>query len=93
MGMQTDVKAAANTASATFFAGPARVKGIVVTSGAAAGTLIVRDGGSSGTVRLTINTPAAAGIQNVLIPGEGVRFDTDIYVALTNVTAATVFYG
>ena len=91
--MQTDVKAASNTASATFFAGPTRVKGIVVTTGATAGTLVVKDGGSSGTTKLTINTPAAAGLQNVLIPGEGVRFDTDVYVALTNVTAATVFYG
>ena len=91
--MQTDVKAASNTASATFFAGPTRVRGIVVTSGATAGTLAIKDGGSSGTTKLTINTPAAAGIQNVLIPGEGVRFDTDVYVALTNVTAATVFYG
>jgi len=91
--MQTDVKAASNTASATFYAGPTRVRGIVVTSGASAGTLVVKDGGSSGTTKLTINTPAAAGIQNVLIPGEGVRFDTDVYVALTNVTAATVFYG
>lgn len=91
--MQTDVKAASNTASATFYAGPTRVRGIVVTSGASAGTLVVKDGGSSGTTKLTINTPAAAGIQNVLIPGEGVRFDTNVYVALTNVTAATVFYG
>ena len=91
--MQTDVKAASNTASATFFAGPTRVKGIVVTSGASAGALVIKDGGSSGTDKLTINTPAAAGIQNVLIPGEGVRFDTDVYVSLTNVTAATVFYG
>ena len=91
--MQTDVKAASNTASATFYAGPTRVKGIVVTTGASAGTLVVSDGGSGGTARITINTPAVAGIQNVLIPGEGVRFDTDVYVALTNVTAATVFYG
>lgn len=91
--MQTDVKAASNTASATFYAGPTRVRGIVVTTGSSAGTLVVKDGGSSGTAKLTINTPAAAGIQNVLIPGEGVRFDTDVYVALTNVTAATVFYG
>ena len=91
--MQTDVKAASNTASATFFNGPTRVKGIVVTTGASAGTLVVSDGGSGGTAKITINTPAAAGIQNVLIPGEGVRFDSSVYVALTNVTAATVFYG
>ena len=91
--MQTDVKAASNTASATFFNGPTRVKGIVVTTGASAGTRVVHDGGSSGTAKITINTPASAGIQNVLIPGEGVKFDTSVYVALTNVTAATVFYG
>jgi hypothetical protein len=93
MGMQTDVQAASNTASATFYAGPARVKGIIVTTGAAAGTLVVSDGGSGGTAKLTINTPASVGIQNIIIPGEGVRFDTSVYVALTNVTAATVFYG
>ncbi len=50
--MQTDVKAASNTASATFYAGPTRVRGIVVTSGAAAGTLVISDGGSGGTAKI-----------------------------------------
>lgn len=91
--MQTDVKAASNTASATFFNGPARVKGIVITSSSSAGSLSIIDGGASGTTKITIATPAAAGIQNVLIPGEGVLCSTNVYVALTNVTSATVFYG
>ena len=91
--MQTDVKAASNTASSTFVNGPARVKGIVITSSSSAGVLSVLDGGSGGTSKIVINTPAAAGIQNVLLPGEGVLCQSNVYVSLTNVTAATVFYG
>lgn len=91
--MQTDVKAASNTASATFFDGPTRVRGLVLTTNGSLGSAVLSDGGSSGTVRLTINTGGDARVENVVIPGEGVRFDTSVYVALTNVTAATVFYG
>ena len=93
MGMQYDVSAASNTASATFVAGPARVKGLVVTTNGSLGSVICRDGGSSGTAKLTINTGGDAGVQNVVVPGEGVRFETDVYVALTNITSLTVFYG
>ena len=95
MGMQYDVKAKSLTTSGAVFAGPARVKGLVVTTSANASSLVLKDGGSSGTVIMTITTPAAAGIQSILIPGEGVRFLTDVYATFTdaNVTAATVFYG
>jgi hypothetical protein len=40
-----------------------------------------------------VNTPAVAGLHNVLLPGEGVRFYTDVYVDVTNVASVTVFYG
>lgn len=93
MGMQYDVSAASNTASATFVAGPARVKGLVITTNGSLGSVICKDGGSSGTEKLTINTGGDAGVQNVWIPGEGIRFSTNVYAALTNVTALTVFYG
>lgn len=93
--MQTDVKATSLTASGSVFGGPARVKGIVVTSTDTASSLVLKDGGSSGTTIMTITTPAAAGIQNILIPGEGVKCTTSIYAALAdaNVAAVTVFYG
>jgi hypothetical protein len=93
MGMQYDVSAASNTASATFVAGPARVKGLVVTTNGALGSVVCKDGGSSGSTKLTINTGGDATVQNVFVPGEGVRFETDVYVALTNITSLTVFYG
>lgn len=93
--MQTDVKATSLTASGSVFGGPARVKGIVVTCGSTASSVVIKDGGASGITKMTITTPAAAGIQNILIPGEGVRCDTSIYASFAdaNVAAVTVFYG
>jgi hypothetical protein len=47
MAMQYDVKATAIAAAATnaaVFAGPARIKGMVVAIPAAGGTLVLRDG-------------------------------------------------
>jgi hypothetical protein len=94
MGMQYDVSSASNTASATFFAGPARLKGIYFTGTANAGAITFRDGGSSGTTKLVVNSIASASAPTyILVPGEGVRFSTDLYVGLNNVASVTVFYG
>jgi len=91
MAMQYDVKAAERTTSGSAFGAPARVKGIVV-SFATGGTVELKDGGTGGVSRFKYTAPAAAGTTNIVIPGEGILFRTDIYVALTNATA-TVFYG
>lgn len=92
MGMQTDVKAISLAASGTVFAGRARVRGMVVEPGATAGSVELKDGGSSGTSIMTINTLAGGETFNVLIPAEGVLFATDVYAALSN-AKATVFYA
>jgi hypothetical protein len=89
--MQYDVKAAERTTSGSAFGAPARVKGIVV-SFATGGTVELKDGGTGGVSRFKYTAPAAAGTTNIVIPGEGILFRTDIYVTLTNATA-TVFYG
>lgn len=93
--MQTDVKSATLTESGAVFEGPGRIKGVVVTNASTASSVTFKDGGSSGTTVMTITTPAAAGIQNILIPGEGVHCKTSIYAAIAdaNVSAITVFYG
>jgi hypothetical protein len=91
MTMQYDVKAAERTTSGTAFAAPTRVKGLVV-SFATGGSVELKDGGSSGVSRFKYTAPAAAGTTNITIPGEGIKFGTDVYVALTSATA-TVFYG
>lgn len=93
MTIQTDVKSASTTSTASLVAARTRVKGIVVTSTTTGGTVVLTDGSAGGTTKLTINTPAVAGIHNVLIPGEGVLFEAGVYATLTDVGAVTVFYG
>lgn len=91
MAMQTDVKSVERTTTGTAYAAPARLKGMVV-SFATGGTVVVKDGGASGTTVFSYTAPAAAGTTNIVIPGEGILCSTDIHVTLTGATA-TVFYG
>ena len=91
--MQTDVLSATATADGTLVAGPARIKGILLTTTSSAGAVVLKDGGASGTTKLTLNTPAVAEMFNALLPGEGIRFTSDVYVDVTNVSSVTVFYG
>ena len=75
--------------------GSARVKSIYVAHSASAGTVILRDGGVSGTVRCTINTAAAIGEYQTEIPEPGIRCTspTGPYIAITGgVSFVTVFY-
>jgi len=94
MAEQTDVKAAAQTAATGTPVGHrARVKSIHYRSTGTAGTITLKDGGASGSTELLVNTPAAVSGTDVYIPGEGILFKTDVYCALSNVDAVTVFYG
>ena len=87
-----DVKSNVATSSDTVVGSPARVRSIYYTANANAGSIVVKDGGSGGTTVITIATTANA-YGNVVIPGDGVLCSTNVYVALTNVISATVFYG
>ena len=93
MVMQTDVLSSTRTTDGTLVAGPARIKGILLTTTATAGSIVLKDGGASGTARITLNTPAVAEMFNALLPAEGVRFYTDVYLDTTDVASVTVFYG
>jgi hypothetical protein len=96
-GDSETVAAAASTSSATLVAGlaePARLRGIaLVGSSTGAGSVVFRDGSSTGTIRLTLHTPAAAATQNVLVPGGGVVFSSAIYAGLTGIDGVTAFYS
>lgn len=91
MAMQTDVKSVEKTTTGSVIAAPARLKGLVI-SFATGGTVVVKDGGASGTTVFSFTAPAAAGVVPVMIPGEGILCRTDIHVTVTDATA-TVFYG
>ena len=99
--MQTDVLASVPitasgqfTDQATTALARCRVKAIYVVPSGTAGSLILRDGGSSSTVKATINTVASATQPTYLLfPGEGLVFQTAVYGAVTNLGSATIFYG
>ncbi len=93
MTMQTDVKSATRTSDGTMVDQPTRVKGILLTTTTTAGSVVLKDGGSGGTALITLNTPAVAEMFNALLPAEGVRFTTDVYVDVTDVSSVTIFYG
>jgi hypothetical protein len=95
--MQTDVKSAHVEATGTVVSGRNRLKAYHCISGGTAGDIIFRDGGASGTVRLQFNIGTGTQPVSLLIPGEGILFETDIHVTLPgtapNVAKVTTFYG
>lgn len=99
--MQTDVLASVPLSASGAFTNQAaadikrcRVKAVYIIPGASAGTLVLKDGGSGGATKITINTVASATQPTyLLMPGEGLLFNTDVYGTLTNVNFATIIYG
>jgi len=101
--MQTDVLASVPLTSSGQFTDQAtvpvnlarcRVKSIYIVPTATGGSLVLKDGGSGGTVRATINTVASATQPTyMLLPGEGLLFQTAVYGVVTNLGSATIFYG
>lgn len=87
MTMVGDVFSSYLTATGTAVPSRTRVKGFFVTG---TGTAVFRDGGASGTVRLTINSTAS---HSGMIPANGILFSTDVHVTITGLTALTVIYG
>ena len=94
--LQTDVKSTHLNASGSVFGGRARIKGIAICASASLlGTLILKDGGSGGTTAVEIDIPSNSNPNSfyMLIPGEGVLCNTNIYATMTNLASVTVFYG
>jgi hypothetical protein len=83
--------AAAQT-DAAVFAGPARIKGMIVGVPAGGGTLTIRNG-AAGTVVFSFVAPAQAQSLNISVPGDGIRCTNGIYVTTPANMTATVFYG
>lgn len=87
----SDVKATYLTASGSVFGGPARVGTIHYHGAGSTGSVVLKDGGSGGTALLTMDVHSnATGELN--IPDEGIRFNTNVYAVLTNISSVTVFY-
>ena len=92
MSMQTDVMTAVVSVTGTAYAARTRVRGLLIVPSASAGSVVLKDGGASGTTMLSIATAANGEPFSVVIPANGVLFETDVHATLSN-AAVTVFYG
>ena len=75
--------------------GRSRVKTIYAINGASAGSVVIREGGASGKILVTINTAAntTAGYTIIPLPGEGLLCESSLHGTVTNTTSMTLFYG
>jgi len=95
-----NVKATNGTSSFAIFAGPCRILGIYYVADTTAGTITIKDGGSSGTSIAVFDTPKGAAAnagenvaQYIPIPGDGLYCGTSGYATLSGVAKVTIFYG
>jgi len=96
MSMQGDVSSTHRNSTGVVYASRTRVKGFSVCATAStAGTLLLRDGGASGTVLIEIDIPSNSNPNSfyVAVPQQGVLFQTNVYATITNIASVTVFYG
>jgi hypothetical protein len=96
MAMQYDVKsttiAAGNTGTAV--SSPrARLKAITINAiSTTAGTVTITDG-NGGVTLFSSLTPAVTGVTHILIPGEGILAQNNLYVVTGAGASAIIFYG
>lgn len=100
MSMQTDVKSTHLNASGTIAASRARLKGFSLAPAISSPVTTVvsfRDGGATGPVLCQVDLPVNTNPNSfyMLVPGEGILFQTSIYFTLDAGTLAgvTAFYG
>ena len=94
MSTLTNVFSEHSEATGVIYAGATNLAGYQLLSGGTAGDIVFRDGGASGTVRMRVNIPSTpTNPISTLIPGNGIRFNTNIHVTLPTAAKVTIFCG
>lgn len=88
-----ELRSARATATGTLVSGRFSLTDFIIACGAAAGSVVFRDGGASGATLLTIDTPAGVGSTVIMNLSGRLIFNTDCHVTLTNATAITALGG
>ena len=91
----SNLSAVTKTESDAAISGRTRVAAIYYTCTGTASSFSLKNGSTSGASALvTINTPAAAGAVDVILPDMGIVFDSGVYidVADAEVTSVTLFF-
>lgn len=81
------------TSTGTLVATPCVALGVYIVGGATAGSVILKDGGGSGTVKATFQVPAAAEWGGFIpFPGGGLQFNTDAHATISVAVGVTLIY-
>lgn len=89
----SDLQSASRTTSGVLFAGRARLRHVLIKSGASGSpSVVLRDGDASGPVLITMDFITATN-EDIPLPDEGMLFPNGIYVGLTNIDRLTIFYS
>ena len=91
----SNLSSVTKTADAAAISGRTRVVGIYYTCTGTGSSFSLRNGSTdSATALVTVNTPAAAGANDIIIPDMGILFDSGVFidVADVNVTSVTLFF-
>lgn len=93
----SNIQAVTKTADAHAIGGRTRVAGIYYTCTATASSFTLRNGSVVGAPALvTINTPAAAGAYDIILPDLGIVFSDGVFIDVNDVQVTSVtllFYG
>lgn len=95
--MQTDVKSTHLNAAGSVWASRGRLKGLSICPAVSTACAIqFRDGGATGTILCEVDVASNTNPNSfyLLVPGEGILFQTNIYMTLSaSVAGVTAFYG
>lgn len=78
------------TADTTVKSSRGFVRSVTLTAGTDAATVVVKDGGASGTSKITLKAAAAATVVWSAHDPAGALFGTDIYVDVTGTTPTVI---
>lgn len=91
----SNISVVTKTADAIAISGRTRVRGIYYTCTSTGSSFSLKNGAAdTATALATITTPAAAGAYDLILPDEGILFDSGVYidVADANVESVTLFF-
>jgi hypothetical protein len=94
MSTLTNVFAVHAEVTGTAYAGATNLGGYQILPGGTAGDIILRDGGAAGVERLRFNIATSpTNALSTLLPGNGIRFTSNIHVTLPTNAKITLFCG
>lgn len=93
MAYMSDLQSTYRITDGFVFTGRTRIKAVYVSPDTGVGSIVLRDGGNTGTVLYKIDVPAGSSAIYMSLPEDGILFKSGAYADLTTVISATFFWA